>query len=75
MDLMRTHQDDIDVILLDVTLPGTSSKEVFEEAGRMRANPKVVVSSAYDRKTVDASFPGLRITQFIPGTLRDALAS
>jgi two-component system cell cycle sensor histidine kinase/response regulator CckA len=84
MDLMRTHQDDIDVILLDVTLPGTSSKEVFEEAGRMRANPKVVVSSAYDRKTVDASFPGLRITQFIrkpfrlddlAGTLRDALAS
>jgi DNA-binding NtrC family response regulator len=84
MDLMRAHRDDIDVILLDVTLPGTSSREVFAEAQRIRANLKVVVSSAYDRKTVDASFSGLRITQFIrkpfqldelAGTLRDALAS
>ena len=63
IDLMRAHQDDIDVILLDVTLPGTSSREVFEEARRIRANPKIVLTSAYDRNTADASFPGLRITQ------------
>jgi CheY-like chemotaxis protein/two-component sensor histidine kinase len=84
MDLMRTCGSDIDVILLDVTLPGTSSREVFEEAQRMRANLKVVLTSAYDRRTADASFPGLRITQFIrkpfrlddlAGTLRDAMAS
>jgi two-component system cell cycle sensor histidine kinase/response regulator CckA len=84
MDLMRTCGNDIDVILLDVTLPGTSSREVFEEAQRMRANLKVVLTSAYDRKTADASFPGLRITQFIRKpfqlddlacALRDALAS
>ena len=83
MDLVRTRGDDIDVILLDVTLPGTSSKEVFEEAQRMRGNLKVVLTSAYDRKTIDAFFPGLRITKFIRkpfqldelvGTLRDALA-
>jgi DNA-binding NtrC family response regulator len=83
MEQMRNHKNDIDVILLDVTLPGTSSKEVFEEAQRMRANIKVVLTSAYDRKTVDALFPGLQITQFIRkpfqldeliGTLRDALA-
>ena len=84
IDLMRAHQDDIDVILLDVTLPGTSSREVFEEARRIRANPKVVLSSAYDRRTVETWFSGLPITQFIrkpfrlddlAGTLRDALAS
>ncbi len=84
IDLMRTHRDDIDVMLLDFTLPGTSSREVFEEAQRLRANLKVVLSSAYDRKTVAASFTGLRMTQFIrkpfqlddlAGTLRDALAS
>jgi two-component system cell cycle sensor histidine kinase/response regulator CckA len=83
MDLIRTHRDDIDVILLDVTLPGTSSKEVFEEAHHMRAGMKVVLTSAYERKTVEALFPGLRFTQFIRkpfqlndlvGTLRDALA-
>jgi PAS domain S-box-containing protein len=83
IDLMRTRGDDINVILLDVTLPGASSREVFEEAKRMRASIKVVLTSAYDRKTVDASFPGLRVAQFIrkpfqlddlAGTLRDALA-
>jgi two-component system, cell cycle sensor histidine kinase and response regulator CckA len=84
IELMRTHRDDIDVILLDITLPGASSKEVFEEAQRIWANPKVVLTSAYDRRTIDSLFPGLRITQFIrkpfqlddlAGTLRHALAS
>jgi len=84
IDLMRTQRDDIDVMLLDFTLPGTSSREVFEESLRLRANMKVVLCSAYDRKTVAASFPGLRMTQFIrkpfqlddlAGTLRDALGS
>jgi CheY-like chemotaxis protein len=84
IDLMRNHRDDINVILLDVTLPGASSREVFEEAMRIWAEPKVVLTSAYDRKTVDALFPGLRITQFIrkpfqlddlASTLRNALAS
>jgi PAS domain S-box-containing protein len=84
IDLMRTHRDDIDAMLLDFTLPGTSSREVLEEAQRLRANLKVVLSSAYDRKTVGASFGGLGITRFIrkpfqlddlAGTLRDAIAS
>jgi two-component system, cell cycle sensor histidine kinase and response regulator CckA len=83
MDLMRKHRDGIDIILLDVTLPGTSSREVFEEAQRLRTNLKIVLSSAYDRGSVDAYFAGLRITQFIRKpfqlhdlevTLRDALA-
>jgi two-component system, cell cycle sensor histidine kinase and response regulator CckA len=82
--LMRVHSDDIDVMLLDFTLPGTSSREVFEESQRLRPNMKVVLSSAYDRKTVAASFLGLRVTQFIrkpfqlddlAGTLREALSS
>jgi two-component system cell cycle sensor histidine kinase/response regulator CckA len=36
MELIRTHADDIDVILLDVTLPSRSSREIFEEAQRLR---------------------------------------
>jgi PAS domain S-box-containing protein len=84
LELMRAHKDEIDVILLDVTLPGTSSREVLEEAQRLRANLKIVVASAYDKKTVDARFPGVRIAQFIrkpfqlddlASTLRDTLAS
>ncbi len=84
IELMRNHRAAIGVILLDVTLPGASSKEVFEEATRIWANPKVVFTSAYDKRTVDAFFPGLRITQFIrkpfqlddlASTLQNALGS
>jgi two-component system, cell cycle sensor histidine kinase and response regulator CckA len=64
IDLMRTHKD-IDVVLLDVTLPGTPSREVFEEAQRLRVDLKVIVTSAYSKEIVDTSFAGLRVDHFI----------
>jgi two-component system, cell cycle sensor histidine kinase and response regulator CckA len=84
IDLLRRMKDEIDVILLDVTLPGTSSREVFEEAMRVRPNIKIVLTSAYSEKTVHASFAGLQVTHFIRkpfglaelrDTIRDAMAS
>ena len=65
MELIRTHKDDIGVILLDVTLPGRSSREVFEEAQRLRPDLKVILTSAYGKETVDAIFAGLRVEHFI----------
>jgi DNA-binding response OmpR family regulator len=65
MDLLRTHIDDLDVILLDVTLPGISSRQIFEEAQRIRPNLKVILSSAYGKETVDATFTGMRVDHFI----------
>jgi CheY-like chemotaxis protein len=76
LDMVRRQQVKIDVILLDVTLPGRSSREVFEEAVRVRPNLRIILSSAYDRKTVDATFAGLRITHFLrkPFQLRHLVA-
>jgi two-component system, cell cycle sensor histidine kinase and response regulator CckA len=65
MELLRAHKDDLDAVLLDVTLPGTSSREVFEEARRMRDDLRVVVTSAYSRESVGPSFGGLPGHQFI----------
>ncbi len=65
LDLIRTHKVEIDVMLLDATLPGVSSREVLEEARHMRANLEVILTSAYSRETVDASFAGLRVAKFI----------
>jgi CheY-like chemotaxis protein len=65
LELVRTHKDEIDFMLLDVTLPGVSSREVLEEARHRRPNLKVILTSAYSRETVDASFAGLRIERFI----------
>jgi CheY-like chemotaxis protein len=38
---------DIDVVLLDLTLPGASSLEVIEEARQARGDIKIVLMSAY----------------------------
>ena len=75
MDLVRAQVDELDVILLDATLPGRSSRELLEEAHRTRPDLKVIVTSAYGKDTVDASFRGLRIERFIqkPFQLDDIL--
>jgi two-component system, cell cycle sensor histidine kinase and response regulator CckA len=84
MELVRAHKDEIDVMLLDVTLPGISSREVFEEARRLRPDLKVVLTSAYSKESVDASFAGLQVDSFIRKpfhlvdlvqSLQDALAA
>lgn len=65
MELLRAHKDELDAILLDVTLPGVSSREIFEEARRMRHDLRVVVTSAYSKESVGGSFNGLAVHQFI----------
>ena len=56
MELLRAHKDNLDVILLDVTLPGMSSREIFEEAGRIHSNLEVILTSAYGQEAVVAKF-------------------
>jgi two-component system, cell cycle sensor histidine kinase and response regulator CckA len=65
MELLRTYKNDLDAILLDVTLPGISSREIFEEARRMRHDLRVVVTSAYSQEAVGTSFDGLAVHEFI----------
>jgi CheY-like chemotaxis protein len=65
IELVRTHPDKIDLMLLDVTLPGVSSREVAEQAHVARPNLKVILTSAYGRETVDTLFAGLQVDHFI----------
>ena len=65
VDLIHARKDEIDMMLLDVTLPGLSSREVFEQARHLRPHLKVVITSAYSRDAVEASFAGLRVERFI----------
>jgi len=83
IELIRAHSDQIDVMLLDITLPGLSSRKVLEEALQTRPNLKAILTSAYSRQTVDASFAGLPVERFIRkpfsfadllGLLQDALS-
>lgn len=49
-EAIRAHPDSIDLLLLDITLPGTSSREVLDEAKRLRPDMPVIISSAYSRE-------------------------
>ena len=40
---------EIDVVLLDLTLPGISGTEVLKEMRKIRSNIKVILATAYGR--------------------------
>ncbi|HJZ99589.1 MAG TPA: ATP-binding protein, partial [Candidatus Solibacter sp.] len=63
LERIRTA-DRIDAMLLDVTLPGVSSREVFEEAGRRR-DLVTILTSAYAEQVVKDSFAGLAVDHFL----------
>jgi PAS domain S-box-containing protein len=63
--LIREHSRAIDVILLDITLPGAPSREVLAEARRLRPDVKVIVTSAYGPQKVEESFPNILVDAFI----------
>jgi PAS domain S-box-containing protein len=65
VDLLRNHPAQIDIILLDMTLPGTPSREVIREAQRTRPAVKVVLTSAYSRETVAQSINAPIVKDFI----------
>jgi CheY-like chemotaxis protein len=64
MEALRAHKGQFEAVLLDFTVPGTPSVEVFDAARRIRPDLKVVVTSAYSKETVDATF-GLRAPDFV----------
>jgi DNA-binding NtrC family response regulator len=49
IELFRTRWREIDVVLLDVTLPTISGREVLEELRRMQPEARVILTTAYGR--------------------------
>ena len=51
VDLFRANQREFDVVLLDLTLPGMTGREVLEELRRLRPDLKVIITTAYSHDT------------------------
>jgi two-component system cell cycle sensor histidine kinase/response regulator CckA len=66
MDILRaaTPKDHLDVLLLDITLPGASSRQVYDEAKRLRPGMAVIVTSAKSQEMAAASLAA-EITCFL----------
>ena len=65
IDVIREQRDKIDVILLDVTLPGASSPEVSDQVRQIAPEAKIILTSAYSKEHVFSTFTGSGEKQFI----------
>jgi PAS domain S-box-containing protein len=65
IDLLRANPNNIDLIFLDVTIPGASSHDVLAEAAQTRPDIRVVLTSAYSQEMLMPSMSGPQIYEFI----------
>jgi DNA-binding response OmpR family regulator len=55
VDVFDTHAKDIDVVLLDLTLPGMTGLDVLKEIQKIRSGVSVILTSAYDREAAGSA--------------------
>jgi DNA-binding response OmpR family regulator len=70
----RDRADEIRLVLLDRTMPGSSSEEVFDEIRRLGPEVPIVLVSGYSRNSVSDQFAGRDVAgflqkPFLPATL------
>jgi DNA-binding NarL/FixJ family response regulator len=65
IDLLRANGRRIDVILLDMTIPGASSREIVAEAANVRPDVKVILTSAYSQEMIAGAMSPPQIRSFI----------
>ena len=66
IELYRTHKDEINLVVLDLSLPGMSGEDTFKVLKRINPNVKVVISSGYGDPYVKKLFKGVGLV----GTLQ-----
>ena len=66
IELYRTHKDEINLVVLDLSLPGMSGEDTFKVLKRINPNVKVVISSGYGDPYVKKLFKGVALV----GTLQ-----
>jgi len=64
LDVIRTEKVHLDLLLLDVTLPGASSREIYEEAKYLRPGLPVIVASAKTEEMAAAAL-ATRMNRFL----------
>jgi CheY-like chemotaxis protein len=62
---LRGNAGEIDVILLDMTIPGAFSREVLAEAVQVRPKIRTILMSAYGEETARAVLSGAQIDGFV----------
>jgi two-component system, cell cycle sensor histidine kinase and response regulator CckA len=65
LDVFRTHGNEIDCVILDLTMPNMGGEEAFRELRRLRSDVCVIMSSGYNEQDVTQRFVGKGLAGFI----------
>jgi len=63
--VFHTHKDEIDCVILDLTMPKKDGQATFEELRRIRSDIKIIISSGYDEQEITQRFFGKRLSGII----------
>jgi len=63
--LLQSEGNTIDIMVLDVTIPGKSSRDVFAEARRFHPDIKIILTTAYSEGVAGSSLSWPRVEGFI----------
>lgn len=77
VEVFRQHSDDIDCVILDLTMPHMGGEEAFRELRRIQSDIRAVLSSGYSEQEVTQRFAGKGLSGFIqkPYTLASLRAA
>ena len=65
LDLFRQHADRIDVVLLDMNMPGMSGEAVFEGLRSINPKVRVIVSTGYSEQEAALRFANAPLAGFV----------
>lgn len=65
VEMFRNHADDIDAVLMDMTMPNMNGEEAFREMKKIRSGVKVILTSGYNEEEISGRFYGAGFAGFL----------
>ena len=65
LTLYQQHQAKIQIILLDLSMPGIDGHETFQKVRKINPEAQVILTSGYDKNKATQRFTGHKLTGFI----------
>ena len=70
LPIFEAHMHEIDVVLLDMTMPKLDGRQTFLELSRLQPGVRVVLTSGYTERDTFSGFDGLDLADFLPKPYR-----